>query len=140
MQNEIRVRHGWLKFMYAYTLVGAGGFGLGILAMPELIKSMFRWPADEPVSLGIVGCVYLVFGLLSIFGLRDPLKFAPLLMFQLCCKVMWFIAVIIPLLFSRHLPGYAVMLAAIFATYIIGDLIALPFRYIFAPAEGQKRN
>ncbi len=131
----MKVRHGWLKFMYAYTIAGAGGLGLGILVLPEMVKSIFRWPADEPVSLGIVGCIYLVFGVLSVLGLRSPMKFVPLLMFQLCYKVIWFAAVMTPLLFSHRLPGYAVMLAAIFATYIVGDLIAIPFRYIFAENE-----
>jgi molybdopterin-binding protein len=31
MSKDINVRWGWLKGMYIYTIVGAGGVGLGII-------------------------------------------------------------------------------------------------------------
>ncbi len=65
----------WLKGMYIDTIVTAGGFGLGMILIPEVIKSIFRWPVAEPLALGMVGSVTLAFGVLSIFGLRSPLKF-----------------------------------------------------------------
>ncbi len=131
MDKNINVRWGWLKGMYIYTIIGAGGFGLGILVIPETIKALFQWPAGEPISLGIVGSVYAALGLVSIFGLRDPLKFVPLLVLQLCYKTLWFIGVVIPLLLSGHFPGYAILFTVIFASYIIGDLVAIPFSYVF---------
>lgn len=136
MSTDTNIRWGWLKVMYIYTIIGAGGLGLGILLAPETIKSIFNWPASEPISLGIVGSVYLAFGILSIFGLRSPLKFSPILFLQLCYKLIWFIAVFLPLLISGNFPGYATINAIIFATYIIGDLVAIPFAYIFTkPTE-----
>jgi len=44
----------------------------------------------------------------------------------------WFIGVILPLVVTGQFPDYALMMVTIFATYIIGDLIAIPFSYIFA--------
>jgi hypothetical protein len=132
MSTDTNVRWGWLKIMYVYTIVGAGLLGLGILIAPEMIKSVFNWPFKEPISMGIVGSIYLAFGILSIFGLRSPLKFSPILLLQLSYKSIWFILVILPLLITRQFPGYAIFIALIFATYIIGDLIAIPFFYIFA--------
>jgi hypothetical protein len=123
--------------MYIYTMVGAGGFGLGIIVVPEVIKSVFGWPFEEPIAIGIVGSVYIAFGILSIFGLRSPLKFAPILLLQLCYKSIWFIAVILPLLIAGRLPSYAIFIAIIFATYIVGDLIAIPFSYVFAKQSGK---
>lgn len=131
MEKNINVRWSWLKFMYIYTIVGAGGFGLGILAIPETIKTLFQWPAGEPISLGIVGSVYAALGIVAILGLRDPLKFVPLLLLQLCYKILWFIGVIIPLLLSGHFPGYAILFTVIFASYILGDLVSIPFSYVF---------
>jgi len=90
---------------------------------------------EEPIALGIVGSVYLAFGFLSIFGLRSPLKFVPVLLLQLCYKSIWFIGVILPLLISAQLPSYAIPMAIIFATFIIGDIIAIPFSYVFAKEE-----
>ncbi len=120
--------------MYIYTIVvGAGGFGLGIIAIPDVMRSIFGWPnQDQIISFGVTGSVYLSFALLSILGLRSPLKFAPLLLLQLTYKVVWFIGVILPILFAGKYPTYALLFTAIYVTYIIGDLIAIPFSYVFA--------
>lgn len=135
MTKDIKVRMNWLRAMYIYTIVGAGGFGLGMIVVPEVIKSMFGWPVAEPIVLGIVGSVYVAFGVLSIFGMRSPLKFVPVLLLQLCYKSIWFIGVILPLLISAQFPSYAISIAIIFATYIIGDIIAIPFSYVFAKEQ-----
>jgi len=140
MSQAIRVRLGWLRFMYAYTIAGAGAFGLGILVAPDAMGSALRFPKEDPIVLGISGSVYSAFAILSLLGLRSPLKFVPVLLLQLCYKCIWFLCIVIPLGVSGHLPPYSVAPAVIFATYIIGDLIAIPFRYVFAkdlPLEGQ---
>jgi len=127
----------WLKGMYIYTIVGAGGFGLGMLIAPEMVKSMLAWPVAEPVAFGIVASVWLAFGILAILGLRSPLKFAPVLLLQLCYKVVWLVAVALPLLITAQFPTYAIVHVVIFATYIIGDIIAIPFSYLFAKGSEQ---
>ena len=132
MSKELDVRWGWLKFMYIYTIVVAGGVGLGIIAVPEVMKSLFNLPSGDPITLGIAGSAYLSFGLLSVLGLRSPLKYVPILLLQLCYKVVWFVGVILPLLVAGRLPAYAIPIAILFATYVIGDLIAIPFSYLFA--------
>ncbi len=132
MPKDINVRWGWLKGMYIYTIVGAGGFGLGIIVIPNVMKSVFRWPSQDPIVFGVTGSVYLAFAILSILGLRSPLKFVPVLLLQLCYKVVWFIGVILPILIAGKFPTYAILHVVIFATYIIGDLIAIPFSYVFA--------
>jgi hypothetical protein len=137
MAKDSKIRWGWLKAMYIYTIVGAGGFGAGIIIMPEVMKTMFAWPANEPIALGVLGSVFVAFGLLSILGLRSPLKFAPVLLLQLCYKSVWFIGVVLPLLVTGHFPGYAMPFVLIFASYIIGDLIAIPFHHLFAREPGE---
>jgi hypothetical protein len=133
MAKDINVRWGWLKFMYIYTIVGAGGFGLGIIAIPDVMRSIFGWPnSDQIIAFGVTGSVYFSFALLSILGLRSPLKFAPLLLLQLTYKIVWFVGVILPILFAGKFPTYALLFTAIYVTYIIGDLIAIPFPYVFA--------
>jgi hypothetical protein len=135
------VRWSWLKFMYWYTVIGAGGFGLGMLLAPRLVQSIFGFPGQDPVVFGLAGSVYAAFGLLSILGLRAPLKFVPLLVLQLCYKSIWLIAVILPIVFSGSLPLHAVILLVIFSTYIIGDLIAIPFSVVLSkqpePRDGR---
>ena len=132
MPEEHKIRYGLLKAMYIYTIVGAGGFGLGIIVMPTIMRNIFSWPAQDPIVYGVMGSVYLSFGLLSILGLKAPLKFVPVLLLQLCYKVVWFIGVVAPLLFTGRFQTYAILHVTIFLTYIIGDIIAIPFSYVFS--------
>src|SRR5665648_152223 len=107
MTKDIKVRMNWLKGMYIYTIVAAGGFGLGIILMPEVMKSMLGWPGAEPIAWGIVGTIYIAFRILSIFGLCSPLKFVPILFLQLCYKSIWLIGVVLPLLMTKQFLNYA---------------------------------
>ena len=132
MEKNIKVRWGWLKFMYIYTVVGAGAHGLGIILMPDVIRSIFGVPISDPITYGITGSVYLAFALLSILGLRSPLKFTPVLLLQLTYKSVWLIGVIIPLLLTGQCSTYTILITMAFVSYIIGDLIAIPFSYVFA--------
>jgi hypothetical protein len=131
MENKLKIRYGWLKGMYVYTALGAGLIGLGIILMPETCTSICKMPVQDPIIYGIVGSVYLAFGLISILGLISPLKFAPILLLQMTYKIIWFIGVILPTLFKGQLHWYAFVFIMIFATYIIGDMIAIPFKYLF---------
>jgi len=132
MSKEMNVRWGWLKGMYILTIIHAGGSGLGMILMPSTIRSIFGWPSQDPIVFGICGSIWVAFGLLSILGLRSPLKFSPLLLLQLTYKVVWFIGVILPVLIAGNFPAYATGYVFFFAIYIIGDLIAIPFSYVFA--------
>lgn len=136
MSKDFKIRWGWLKGMYIYTIF-AGILGLGMIVIPEVVKSIFSWPVEEPIAFGIIGSIYMSFGLLSILGLRSPLKFVPVLLLQLCYKLIWFIGVILPLLVTAKFPSYAIPMAIIFVTYIIGDLIAIPFSYLFSKESNQ---
>lgn len=132
MQSDVSIRWGWLRAMYIYTLVGAGGFGLGILLFPGTIQSVFRFPPQDPFIIGVFGCASLASGLLAILALRSPLKFAPLLLFQLFYKPIWLLAVVIPFALKGQFPFYVAFVTVFFITYIIGDLIAVPFSYLFS--------
>lgn len=132
MPTGSNIKWGRLRFMYWYTIIGAGGFGLGIILIPDKMKSMFGWPDQDPIIYGITGSVFLAFGILSVLGLRSPLKFVPILLLQLCYKSIWFIGVILPILVSGEFPSYGLLSVIIFATYIGGDLLAVPFSYVFA--------
>ena len=137
MCEESNVRWGWLKGMYVYTIVVAGGFGLGAILSPNLIQSVFNMPTQDPIVFGVVGSVYLAFALLSILGLRSPLKFSPILLLQLSYKVVWFIGIILPIFVAGKLPTHAILFVVVFATFIIGDLIAIPFSYVFPKQSEQ---
>jgi hypothetical protein len=125
------VRWGWLKIMYLYTIISAGLLGLGVVIAPEAMISMMGWPSQDPIVFGVFGSLYIAFGLLSILGLRAPLKFVSILLLQLSYKTIWFLGIALPLVLKGQFPAHGYIFAAIFLTFIIGDLIAIPFNYIF---------
>ncbi len=129
---NFKIRLGWIKFMYVFTILAAGGFGLGVVFFPDMLISATRMPAQDPIVLGVLGSVYIACGILAVLGLRSPLKFVPLLLLQLFYKVIWFVGILLPLVFSGPLPWHGMVFSILFAAFIVGDLIAIPFRYIFA--------
>jgi len=92
---------------------------------------VFAWPSQDPIVFGITGSVYLAFALLSVLGLKSPLKFSPLLLLQLIYKAIWLVGVIIPKLIAGTLPGSAILITFIYLTYVVGDLVAIPRSYVF---------
>jgi hypothetical protein len=132
MEDNASIRWGWLKGMYLYTLLGAGGFGLAMLFFPGFIQSALRFPPQDRAVLGLYGSFLLASGLVAIPALRFPLKFVPLLLVQLVYKPIWLAVVAIPLFLKGHFPLYVVFISAVLVTYIVGDLIAIPFSYLFA--------
>ena len=92
---------------------------------------MMGWPLQDPVIFGVFGSVYIAFGIVSILGLRSPLKFSPVLLLQLSYKIIWFAGVALPLTVKGQFPSHGYVFAAIFLSYVIGDMIAIPFGYIF---------
>lgn len=110
--------------------------GLGMIVIPERMISWFGYPTQDAIVYGITGSVYLAFGILSILGLRSPLKFTPVLLLQLLYKTIWFVRIIIPIFIAGQFPQQALMLVVIFPSYITGDLIAIPFPYVFSKDVG----
>ena len=132
MNKNIGIHFGWIRFMYIYNAITAGILGLGVILIPKSLISLFKIPDQEPMVFGIMGSVYFSIGVLSLLGLRSPLKFVPILLLQLFYKMVWVIAIIPPLIITGQLSIFALLHMVIFLTYIIGDLIAIPFSYIFS--------
>jgi len=132
MDRTPSIRTGWLKLLYVYTLLGAGGTGLLILFTPQSFMQFFSMPATEPYFFGAVGSVFLAFAVVAALGLRSPLTFAPMLLVQLLYKIAWFAFVFIPRLLQGSIPFYGWFVAAVFLSYIILDVIAIPFRWVFS--------
>jgi hypothetical protein len=135
MDQEKKIRMGWIKGMYGYTILGAGLSGAGMIIAPGLSQRLFGMGDQDPIFFGIAASIWFAFGVLSIFGLKAPLKFLPVLCLQLVYKSAWVVGVIVPLVVTGKLPDYAGLVIVIMVSYIIGDLIAIPFHYVFAPEK-----
>ena len=134
MKNSAPIRWGWLKIMYFYTLFGAGGLGFGMLFFPGAVRSVFGFPVQDPIVFKLYGSFLLASGLMAIPALRSPLKFVPLLFLQLIYKPIWLATTAIPLFLKGQFPFYVVLISVVFVTYIIGNLIAIPFHSLFSKA------
>ena len=134
MPKDTPVRMTWLRGMYVYNVVATGGAGLLFLAFPGTVRSVFRFPPQEPAVLAIYGSVLLAFALVCLAGLRAPVRFSAVLLIQVAYKAIWIAAVAVPLFTRGRFPLYVMALVGIYVTYIIGDLIAIPFGVLF-PAQ-----
>ena len=131
MASEDTIRWHWLRAVYILTIVVAGGFGLGMLVAPMRIQSVLGMPAQDAVTFGLNGSIFLALGLAAIGGIRAPLKYCPILVVELAYKLIWLLAVIVPLALEGRFPAWAGVQVAIFVVFIVCDLVAIPFRYVF---------
>jgi hypothetical protein len=134
MTDIKKLRIFWLKLMYGVTIVIAGCLGIGILFIPGTMQ--FTFGADCPRFFsGMIGSVFLAFALVSVLGLRDPVKFVPLLLTQMLYKSAWLCFVALPLLIAGKMTVDMILAAAVFLAIVIGDLIAIPFSKIFGSSR-----
>ena len=117
-----------LKAMYILTIAGAGAFGVLMLIVPEFVMTLFQQPPQDPYFYGIVASTYFAFGIVSVFGLYNPEKYIPILVFQLIQKVLWVVIVLIPHMIVDGAQFYTIALLVIYLIYIIGNLLTLPFK------------
>jgi hypothetical protein len=69
-----------LRAMYLFVVVG-----LGVFAVPSILRHAGR----RELAQGIVDAMLLAFWLLSMLGLRYPLRMLPVLLWELVWKVLW---------------------------------------------------
>lgn len=131
MEDTVRLK--WLRTMYIANIVIALPLGLGVLLAPEVLRGILGVTGSDPVFYGMAaGAVPLGFGLVGLLGLRFPLTLSPVLGLQALYKSLFLIGVTLPLLVIGELPPFAVSLSLLFVLFIVGDLIAVPFSYLFS--------
>jgi hypothetical protein len=117
--------------MYVYTAIVAGGFGLASILAPGRMELIFDMIPQDPVVFGLNGSIFLAFGLVAILGVRAPLKYCPVLLVELVYKLIWLCGVVVPLALRGEFPASSAVQVVIFVTFVAGDLLAIPFRYVF---------
>lgn len=122
--------------MYLANIVVAAPLGAATLVAPGTVRTLMGIPSGDPVFYGLAaGAVPLAFGVAGVAGLRAPLRLSPVLALQALYKSLFLLAVIVPLAVNGQMPGHAVPLNVIFVFFIIGDVVAVPFRYLFSRAS-----
>ncbi len=124
-----------LKVMYAFIVIVEIPLGLFMFLAPDLFISLLGFPNQDPIMYGVGASIWLAFGVISILGFRDPLRFVPILLFQFTYKCIWFIGVILPLVISEQLQVYGIIMVVIFTGFVIGDIIVIPWNTVFKKAS-----
>ncbi len=120
-----------LKFQYWFTVLAAIPLGLAIILFPRWTRDLFNWKEQDQLILGISGSVYFAFGVLSIKGLRDPLKWSPIVLLQFLYKVTWFLGVVALMARRGELErSSSIWLILGYAAFVAGDVWAVPWRYL----------
>ncbi len=125
-----------LKAMFLLIIVIEIPLGLFMLLAPQLFISLLGFPTpQDPIIYGVAASVWLAFGVLSILGVREPMKFVPVLLFQFTYKTIWFLAVILPLAISGTIQMYGLLMIAVFAVFVAGDIIVIPWKTYFKKSK-----
>lgn len=123
----------WLRFMYVVNIVGAMGLGIVYLVSPATVSSLMGVPNLDPMWAPGYAYSYMVaLGVIGLLGLRSPLKFAVSLLLQATGKIVWIAAVFAPALAGGSVPSWGYEITMLFVFWIIGDLIAVPWRYFIS--------
>ncbi|HSH00658.1 MAG TPA: hypothetical protein VLB27_11430 [candidate division Zixibacteria bacterium] len=121
---------GLLKFMYLYTALVCGALGAAGSFAPDWLSARLAL-APDPRLLAVMSSFLLAFAVVAALGLRSPRRFAPVLALQLCFKIIWVLTFVFPHVVGGDFPAAAVPELILFATFILGDLFAVPFGYLF---------
>ena len=127
--DEIKVHPNWLRIMYIVNIGLTLPMGLALLIAPTTVLSFFGFPVQEPIWAATGYTVMVAIGIVAIAGLRSPLKFSLILVFQIIEKLIWLIVIIAPRAIAGTLPTFAMLLVAIYVPLTIGNLIAVPWKY-----------
>lgn len=121
-----------LRFQYRLTSLVTIPLGSFVMLLPGPFQDIAGMERQDHTFFGISGSVYTAFGILSLFAMRDPKKWSPILMLQLTYKLLWF-ACVMGLRGKgkdNRWPDYA-MLAG-YAVFVAGDLLSVPVEYLFS--------
>lgn len=120
-----------MRFQYWFTVIMALPLGLAIILFPELTRKIFNWKEQDRLIFGVSGSVYFAFGCLSLMGLKDPVKWSPILLLQFVYKVTWFVGVVGLMASRGELEiARAAWLILGYAAMVAGDVWAVPWGYL----------
>jgi hypothetical protein len=118
--------------MYVGNIFFAGAMGIGYLISPSTMASVLGGPSGETLwAAGYAYSYMTALGIFAVLGLRSPLKFSATLLLQATGKIIWIAAVFVPALAAGSAPSWTFIFTGLFVVWIIGDLIAVPWRHFF---------
>ena len=107
----------------AYLLIVVG---LAATIWPSLVSHTAAWPLMNSVVAALLGGV----SLLALIGLRYPLQMLPILIFELVWKLIWLVAVALPLWLAGQIDPRTMQTVIDCLFGVILMPVVLPWRYV----------
>ena len=99
--------------------------GIALTKWPLIINHPVPWPLFE----GVETCMLVALSLLWFLGVRYPLQMLPVLLFERAWKVIWLIAVVLPLWINGQLDP-ATLKVFYACLVVVIPLAVIPWRYV----------
>ena len=123
------------RVMFGANVVFAGLPGFVISAFPTFARTEMFQNDPEPMTLGMLGAIWLAIGLVSLAGLRDPERFLGVFAVQALYKAIWVVTGA-TVLWAEHPQAWIYGISfALLAIAFTGALVqagfgALPSRHV----------
>ncbi|WP_157778751.1 hypothetical protein [Massilia violaceinigra] len=121
MNDISTLRLSLLRAMYLLLVLG-----LGVTMWPTIIAPSSVAANASTVVRSLLGALCL----LSLLGLRYPLRMLPLLLFELAWKIIWVVAFALPMWMGPGLDEYAAETLFACAAGIVLVVLVLPWGYV----------
>jgi hypothetical protein len=92
-----------------------------------IFKHVGPW---DPVKAAAV-CMWAAYSVLSILGLINPLKWLPVVMFEIFYKLIWLVIVAYPLWSTHRLAGSPAEEMTYAFVWVVLPIVAMPWAYAF---------
>ena len=128
-----------MTVVYALNVLWAGVPGLLVLFTPGfaqrwLLPYMVGDAPQDMLTVRILGSIWLSVGLVSLFGLVNPLPVAGVFVVQLLYKVLWIGVAVLPMLARGERRGLPLALG--FVVMIVAAALATPWSYLLGDPAG----
>jgi hypothetical protein len=120
-----------LRFGYAFMTIG-----LIIVKWPLFLDHIERMPLFE----GVVACILTAMSLLTLVGLRYPIRMLPVLLLEVLWKVIWLSAVALPTAFAGDMDG-AMETVVLSCAAVVVVAAAVPWGHVwrqYVTAKGDR--
>jgi hypothetical protein len=92
-----------------------------------ILKHQGPWDHVKAAAI----CMWASYSVLSIFALINPLKWLPIVMFEIFYKIIWLIIVAYPLWSTNRLSGSPAEEMTYAFLWVILPIVAMPWGYFF---------
>lgn len=91
-----------------------------------ILKHQGQWDHVRAAAV----CMWAAYSVLSIFGLINPLKWLPIVLFEIFYKLLWLVVVAYPLWSTNRLAGSPAEKMTHAFVWVILPIVATPWAYV----------